>query len=135
MWMYNDCQVFARKVVRPRSVAAVDEIENEIRAVERFCHRNENPNLVVTFRTGVLDGTPYYFIDMELCDYDLETYINDGKLHELTQSAQAPEVLGIMRHITNGVAFLHGHDQVHRDLKPRNGNSTLFPVINNSTVL
>jgi serine/threonine protein kinase len=103
-------------------MAAVDEIKNEIQAVEKLCHRKENPNLVITFRTGLLEGTPYYFIDMELCDYDLETYISDGKLYELKQSARAPQVIRIMKHITNGIAFLHSQNQVHRDLKPRNGN-------------
>ena len=41
----------------------------------------------------------------------------------------------IMSDITKGLAFLHEHRQIHRDLKPRNGCVISFPLLMRSHVL
>jgi len=66
---------------------------------------------------------------MELCDFDLKEYLlsrgqpDQSRVpHEcLPTEYGAVQVWDIMRQIAEGVAFIHSHRQVHRDLKPRNG--------------
>jgi len=73
---------------------------------------------------------------MELCDFNLETYILQDRKPDvackvphfscfdvLTPHQRLAQLLTIMRDIANGVAFIHRNNEVHRDLKPRNGAS------------
>lgn len=36
------------------------------------------------------------------------------------------QILGIMEDVAAGVAFIHLHNEIHRDLKPRNGMPLLI---------
>jgi serine/threonine protein kinase len=36
---------------------------------------------------------------------------------------KSSQIWNIMRQITSGIAFIHSHEEVHRDLKPRNSIS------------
>lgn len=80
-----------------------------------------------------------WFIDMERCDLNLETYISRDwtpELHasvpffttiDICPTSQRIQQVGeIIRDIVKGVAFIHSQQLVHRDLKPRNGNPTMF---------
>jgi serine/threonine protein kinase len=78
----------------------------------------------------------YYYIDMELCDINLDDYIHgDRNVIFLTTRGFASNVFvakecsllekmrnlwTIMIHISQGLEFIHQNGQVHRDLKPRN---------------
>jgi serine/threonine protein kinase len=92
-----------------------------MRAMENLCRGNTHPNLVSIFQSGQLIGTPYYFIDMELCDYDLEDYLSRGGLKEEKILCRSHKLLKVFVDILNGVDFIHGEGEVHRDLKPGNG--------------
>src|SRR5271155_1500029 len=87
-----------------------DVIENEQRAVWKLC-RDSNRHLIAVLGLGIIDS--HYFIDMELCDKNLEQYIQ-------TSNVDIEGIWAIMRDVTDGVAFIHSHKEVHRDLKPRN---------------
>ena len=113
---------------------STEDINNEIRAVVKLCAANQNENIVQVIRWGQLPKSPYFFIDMELCDFNLETYVlQDWKpdvarkiphfanFDLLTPPQRLAQMLTIMRDIVNGVAFIHRNNEVHRDLKPRNG--------------
>ena len=109
-----------------------NDIENEVRAIKKLCGHDAHPNIVEVLRLGVLVGSPYYFIDMELCDMNLENYIynNSPKRESLPRfvktapsSVKASQIWNIMRQVASGVAFIHSHEEVHRDLKPRNSIS------------
>lgn len=76
----------------------------------------------------------YYFLDMELCDLSLETYIERKWTPAMVEkvpyfTAELPsrmrmaQTWDIMEDLTRGVAFIHQHKEVHRDLKPRNSIS------------
>jgi hypothetical protein len=51
------------------------DIENEVRVIKKLCERNAHLNIVEVVQFGRLIGSPCYFIDMELCDMNLENYI------------------------------------------------------------
>jgi serine/threonine protein kinase len=66
---------------------------------------------------------------MELCDFSLATYISGEDVPILenwtvarSQKAFSKAVASIMREIVDGLIFVHGHDEVHRDLCPQNGD-------------
>jgi serine/threonine protein kinase len=81
----------------------------------------------------------FHYIDMELCDINLHEYIYNR--HVVTDmpsfrrnsvafvdndASPATKVLNswtIMQQIAAGLAFIHLHGQVHRDMKPRNGGN------------
>jgi serine/threonine protein kinase len=77
-----------------------------------------------------------FFIDMELCSFNLRTYIYEpakcvldttlppGYRVQSVPSRTIPAtVWDIMKQISSGVAFMHNHNHVHRDIKPENSNT------------
>jgi serine/threonine protein kinase len=89
--------------------------------------------MVSVLRHGPLSVPSYYFIDMELCDMNLESYIRREWTDTVVKNApyftidQPPrmrtaQIWDIVEDIAEGVAFIHSNGITHRDLKPRNGN-------------
>lgn len=78
----------------------------------------------------------YYYIDMELCDLNLDDYIHGDRQASFPMARahainifvskdcslleKMRNVWTIMIHISQGLDFIHQNGQVHRDLKPRN---------------
>jgi len=73
-----------------------------------------------------LDNGLYYAIDMELCDATLHTWIaNQGQLafEQKYNGYGGLQICWIMTEICEGVKYIHESYEIHRDLKPQNGNS------------
>lgn len=111
-----------------------DEIEREVQAIGKICGKGAHTNIVVVFKLGELRNTPYYFIDMELCDLSLKEYIHRTTPPTYSESVpcfiknalpplKAQQIWNIMRQIASGVMYLHTINVVHRDLKPANSAS------------
>jgi serine/threonine protein kinase len=78
--------------------------------------------------------SPYFYIDMELCELNLEEHIYEDRVlnvhgkqrRRLLLPLNTNSIWGIMRDISEGLAFIHENKEVHRDLKPTNGNIPPF---------
>jgi serine/threonine protein kinase len=113
----------------------LEEILNEERAVVKLSQSGVK-NIVAVLQFGFLENSPnYYFLDMELCDINLGSYILGElptEIHasfNVDASNRMVQVWKIMLDICNGVKFIHDHQEVHRDLKPNNG--TYQAIISN----
>jgi serine/threonine protein kinase len=76
-----------------------------------------------------MPGSPYYFLDMELCDFNLATSIREWRTrtYKIEDEASRFEDIGhVFKSISNGMGFIHLQGETHRDLKPQNGIYPLF---------
>lgn len=129
LWANHKC--FARKVTRLFADIRLEEIENEIRAVNKLC-KSCHPNIIQVFELGQLRrDSAFYFIDMELCNFTLEKYSRGDDVPSLTNwnslrnEGKLPETIcTIIDNIVDGLIFIHGQKEVHRDLSPQNGTDT-----------
>ena len=134
-------EVFARKLLVAGRHLQPEEIQNEIRAVLKVCrHEATHPNIVKVLRHGTFPKSRHVFLGLELCEFNLEWYINERLWKPTTEEvlAAGPDtepqlaffvraryVWAIMIQITSGLEHIHSLKEVHRDLKPRNGRFSL----------
>jgi serine/threonine protein kinase len=134
-------KAFARKIVRQIGQVTKSDIENESRVVKLLMENGGHENIVTILSHGFIQSFDYYYIDMELCDMTLKDYIDywagSKELPLETSLDLAPSVIcndcslllqmrnvwAIASQIAAGLEFMHSHHQIHRDLKPGNGNA------------
>ena len=106
-------------------------IENEAHAITKLCEKGEHLHIVAVLRIGKLLNTHYFFIDMELCDLNLDEYIHCTEppypsasipyfIKNYPPPLKAQQIWNVMRQIASGVQHLHTMNMVHKDLKPAN---------------
>src|SRR5271155_4185908 len=108
-----------------------DDLKNELRALDKICTQDHR-NIVSVLRHDLLPYSTYYYVDMELCDINLDDYIYKpwppgliGKSRFFRfDNLNVPIEWAILADIATGLAFIHSLGEVHRDLKPRNGNDS-----------
>ena len=100
--------------------------------INKFLRSVSHANIVTIFEYGWLADNQCYY-DMEFCYLNLtdyianEVYVSFG-LSKYFEPRSANENLGclslwgIMKHIVAGLDFIHLHGELHRDLKPQNGD-------------
>jgi serine/threonine protein kinase len=111
------------------------DVENEVRAVNKLC-KSRHPNIVQVFQLGKLktDGA-FYFIDMELCAFTLDKYIQGADVpfldnwkdinRRVSEGELPTQLYTITDNLLDGLIFIHEHGEVHRDLSPHNGTIRL----------
>lgn len=106
-------------------------IKNEMRIIDKVRENGGHSNIITILNYGRLNEERYYF-DMELCILNLEDYIlGDFKSILGNRKYYYPDfsrdtlsclsLWGILSQIAQGLEFLHVNNEMHRDLKPRNG--------------
>ena len=129
-------QVFARKLLHLPYIEP-EIVEKEVTALRKLGHEGGHSNIVSVRDIGELINSPFYFIDMEICDLNLAQYIH--RLTPITPSESIPyfvkdaspplkvqQIWNIVRQIANGLKYMHSLNMVHRDLKPANGGSPRY---------
>jgi serine/threonine protein kinase len=143
-------EVFARKLLLAGRQLHPKEIQNEIRAVLKVCcGETPHPNIVKVLRHGTLPITRHVYLDLELCEFNLEWYIKkrlwkptgeelsetgSSRLPQLELLTRARYIWVIMMQVASGLEFIHGLKEVHRDLKPRNGRTGNIALIVGSSL-
>ena len=128
--------MFARKVIRQFGSIQFPQIHREFNSVRKLCIPKAHQNIVVVFETGRLPDSWYWYIDMEICDFNLQTYILRQWTAELEAlvpsfvavdkspiSVKIHQIVVVMKNLFRGVIFIHSLGMVHRDLKPSNSIS------------
>lgn len=80
------------------------------------------------FQNDEDEGIARTFIQMELCQGTLASYLNEKR--ETGKSIEPMELLDIMVHISAGLSHCHERGVCHRDLKLSNGNVLFQGIIN-----
>ena len=101
----------------------LEMIQNEARVNRKLCSLGGHENIVEVFRQGEVRDCGMFYVDMELCDGNLEHFIEESYAND--RSIDLRLVWNIAMEIVSGVAFIHKHGEVHRDLKPRNSMALL----------
>jgi serine/threonine protein kinase len=118
-------------LIRPFNGAITEEtVINEVRAIEKLCD-GSHPNIITVFRHGLLrPNHAIYFIDMEKCTANLDEYVRGKRVEGINdwQQLQIDDKLdyligSILNDVVNGLAVIHRHDEVHRDISPLNSKS------------
>jgi len=106
-------------------------VKNEEEAIRKLCENGPHVNIVEVLTLGELLDSAFHYIDMELCDMNLDDHMNPPNppslsfpyyfIKDAPPPLKAQQVWNIMKHIASGVQFMHSLNLVHRDLKPTNG--------------
>lgn len=93
--------------------------------------KTSHDNIIHIFDHGRFSAaSPMYFIDMELCEIDLEAYISIKKRGirglvdwdvALGEGQCEFLIIAILQQLLAGLSFMHKHNMVHRDMAPQNG--------------
>jgi serine/threonine protein kinase len=96
--------------------------------MDKLC-KGSHQNLITVFEHGRIGASAFYFIDMELCDINLEEYIEGTKTgipglldwdEVLKEGQRHFFIVAIMQQLLGALAFIHSHNEAHRDLAPQN---------------
>ena len=135
-------QIFARKIIHPDPRTLVsdgmtdeDKVpDNEVRIARKLTASGRHVNIVEVIRQGWLQENSSYFFDMERCVMTLDAFIHHNIATHLsfaefvsfgfeppTQIREVLSLWAIVRDIASGLCFIHSLQEIHRDLKPKNG--------------
>jgi serine/threonine protein kinase len=123
-------KAFARKLLHIPH-ATWESIKREADAINKLSENGGHTHIVNVLRLGQLGNSDYYFIDMELCDLNLDVFINSWTSREglpffvrdRPPPLKAQQIWNVMIPIACGTEYIHSLELVHRDLKPANSMS------------
>ena len=77
---------------------------------------------------GIFVNFPYIYREPKLSN-SIPQFIKDAP-----PKAKAAQIWNIMHHVVSGISFIHSRQEVHRDIKPRNGFSPFPDKLNVSSL-
>ena len=107
--MEDDSLVAVKRILEDSSK---DLAENENTILNLI--KTEHSQFVVKYR-GFLKQSPFMYLILDLCEESLDEHVKFNSIEYLRH--YGPRMI---KQIFSGLEFLHGHNILHRDLKPLN---------------
>lgn len=99
------------------------DFENELKHLRDLKLESKN---IVRY-VDLAEDEDFYYLALQLCEYDLEDYMENLRLQE--QKVKDDALRKIVKEMLLGLQVLHHAAVIHRDIKPRNvliGTNILF---------
>ncbi|XP_051988296.1 serine/threonine-protein kinase/endoribonuclease ire-1-like [Xyrauchen texanus] len=90
--------------------------ENELKHLQKLQSTNQSQYLVKY--VDLEEDEDFYYLALQLCDYDLVDYMDD--LRQQEEPDRGIALKRVVSELLHGLKTLHSADVIHRDLKPRN---------------
>jgi serine/threonine protein kinase len=115
VWLYHDAELDSDVAVKALAENWAQRLDVRERFLEeaRILRRADSDHIVRVYDIGEVDGTPYFVM----------TYADLGSLaHQLEPGRPLPpaRAVDLVGQAAAGLAVLHEHGVVHRDIKPQN---------------
>lgn len=133
VWLAQN--VYSQRRVALKVLALSDElVERELRGLANY-RDCRHPNLLQIHHIDRLDGRIFYTMDAADDAGEDGRYVPDTLAHRLSKRGRLPvdEIRTMTNELLDGLACLHKHGLVHRDIKPDNilwvdGRATLADI-------
>jgi serine/threonine-protein kinase len=99
----------AIKIMHTRMLANSEDVARFQREM-RLASRMQHPNIMTVFTTGTENGVPFMVME----------YLQGRDLSKASPNRDSKHVARIGRDTCSALAYAHGQDVVHRDIKPGN---------------
>jgi serine/threonine protein kinase len=115
VWLYHDAELDSDVAVKALAENWAQRLDVRERFLEeaRILRRADSDHIVRVYDIGEVDGTPYFVM----------TYADQGSLATRLEPGlplPVPQVVDLVSQAGAGLAVLHEHGVVHRDIKPQN---------------
>ncbi len=115
VWLYHDAELRSDVAVKALAENWAQRLDVRERFLEeaRILRRADSDHIVRVYDIGEVDGTPYFVM----------TYADLGSLARQLEPGlplPVPRVVDLITQAGAGLAVLHEHGVVHRDIKPQN---------------
>ena len=115
VWLYHDAELRSDVAVKALAENWAQRLDVRERFLEeaRILRRADSDHIVRVYDIGEVDGTPYFVM----------TYADLGSLARQLEPGlpmPVPRVVDLVSQAAAGLAVLHDHGVVHRDIKPQN---------------
>jgi serine/threonine protein kinase len=115
VWLYHDAELDSDVAVKALAENWSQRLDVRERFLEeaRILRRADSDHIVRVYDIGEVDGTPYFVM----------TYADQGSLARQLEPGlpmPVPQVVDLVSQAGAGLAVLHEHGVVHRDIKPQN---------------
>ena len=115
VWLYHDAELDSDVAVKALAENWSQRLDVRERFLEeaRILRRADSDHIVRVYDIGEVDGTPYFVM----------TYADQGSLARQLEPGlplSVPRVADLVTQAGAGLAVLHEHGVVHRDIKPQN---------------